>query len=140
MGLADVIAVVSYLVMVSRVGVVHSFTYLFGLLAASSLGLVVMMEASKASQQMEVVQPGLSASLSLCVIGMRIASFSTLAINYSQVVQLTPTLLTGKVFSLVNTAAKSLTILAPLAAELLSNAAWTCAVGALAAIMAVPYF
>jgi hypothetical protein len=83
MGLADVIAVVSYLVMVSRVGVVHSFTYLFGLLAASSLGLVVMMEASKASQELDVVQPGLSASLSLCVIGMRIASFSTLAINYS---------------------------------------------------------
>jgi len=53
---------------------------------------------------------------------------------------LTPTLLTGKVFAIVNTAAKSLTILAPLAAELLSNAAWTCAIGALAAIVAVPYF
>lgn len=140
MGLADVIAILSYLVMVSRVGVVHSFTYLFGLLAVSSLGLVLLMEANKASQEFEVLQPELSASLCLCVIGMRIASFSTLAINYSQVVQLTPTLLTGKVFSLVNTVAKSLSILAPIAAELLTNAAWTCAVGALAAIMAVPYF
>jgi hypothetical protein len=85
MGLADVVSVVIYLVMVSKVGVVRSFTYLFGLLAVSSVGLVVVMEASKA-QDLEVVQPGLSASLSLLIIGMRIASFSTFAINYSQVV------------------------------------------------------
>lgn len=68
---------------------------------------------------------------------MRIASFGTFAINYSQVVELTPTMMIGLVFGIVNAFSRGLTIFAPLIAELMHNSSWTCtllAVGGIAAV------
>lgn len=85
MGCADIVATLLYYFLVTRVGMVRSFTYLYGLLTVSSMGLVITMAVTGADE-LRVVEPGLSATLSLLIIGMRIASFSTFAINYSQVV------------------------------------------------------
>lgn len=52
---------------------------------------------------------------------------------------LTPTLIIGLVFAVVNTVCRSFTIFAPLTAELLNNASWTCAVLAVCGMIAVPY-
>ncbi len=82
MGCSDFVATLIYYVMITKTGVVQSFIILFGLLAISSIGLVVTMAVTKA-EDLVIVEPGLSAGLSLLIIGMRIASFSTFAINYS---------------------------------------------------------
>jgi hypothetical protein len=71
---------------------------------------------------------------------MRIAALSTFAIGYSQVVELTPTLMIGLVFGIVNTFSRGLTIFAPLVAELISNSSWTCTVLATIGIVAVRGF
>ncbi len=52
---------------------------------------------------------------------------------------LTPTLIIGLVFAIVNTVCRTFTIFAPLTAELLNNASWTCAVLAIFGMIAVPY-
>lgn len=139
MGAADIFATFLYYFLVTRVGMVRGFTYLFGLLAVSSIALVITMAVTGA-EEMRVVEPGLSAGLSILIFCMRIAAFSTFAINYSQVVQLTPTLMTGLVFAVVNTAARAFTIFAPLTAELMTNAAWTCTIVAVVAMLMLPYF
>ena len=82
MGCADVVATVIYYFMITRVGVVQSFLILFGLLAVSSIALVLTLGVTKA-EEMRVVDAGLSAGLSIMIIGMRIASFGSFAINYS---------------------------------------------------------
>lgn len=82
MGCADVVATVIYYFMITKIGVVQSFLILFGLLAVSSIALVVTLGVSKA-EEMRVVDAGLSAGLSIMIIGMRIASFGSFAINYS---------------------------------------------------------
>jgi hypothetical protein len=68
---------------------------------------------------------------------MRLGAFSTFAINYALVVELTPTLYTGLVFAIVNTVCRSVTIVAPICAELLTNSSWTCTIFAVAGILAV---
>jgi len=82
MGCADFVATFIYYIMITRTGVVKSFIGLFGLLVVSSIGLVITMAVTEAEELVNV-SPGLSAGLSLLIIGMRIAAFSTFAINYS---------------------------------------------------------
>lgn len=43
MGCADILATGLYYILVTQIGMVRSFTYLFGLLAVSSIGLVITM-------------------------------------------------------------------------------------------------
>ena len=76
----------------------------------------------------------------MSVILMRIASFATFAINYNQVIDLTPTMMIGLVFGIVNAFSRGLTIFAPLVAELVQNSSWTCTLLALAGIAAVRNF
>lgn len=82
MGCSDFVATIIYYVMITNTGVVKSFILLFGLLTVSSIGLVITMAVTDA-EELLIIEPGLSAGLSLLIIGMRIASFSTFAINYS---------------------------------------------------------
>lgn len=82
MGCSDFVATIIYYVMITNTGVVKSFILLFGLLTVSSIGLVITMAVTNA-EELLIIEPGLSAGLSLLIIGMRIASFSTFAINYS---------------------------------------------------------
>lgn len=55
-------------------------------------------------------------------------------------VQLTPTLLIGLVFAIVNTACRAITIFAPLVAELVTNSAWTVTILAVIGMCVVPRF
>lgn len=139
MGISDIVATAVYYVLMTNVGMARSFTYLFLLLAVSSLILVIVLGFTHADQK-EVVSTGLSASLSILVILMRIGSFSTFAVNYSQVIELTPTLMIGLVFGIVNTVARGITIFAPLVAELVPNSSWTCTVLAVTGMIAVRGF
>jgi len=139
MGFSDIFAVIIYYFLVERSGVIRSFIFFFALLAFTSISLVITMAVSEA-ESMDIVPKGLSALLSLLIIGMRIGSFASFAINYSQVVYLTPTMMVGLVFAFVNTVCRGFTIFAPLVAELVNNSAWTCSILAVFGILIVPYF
>ena len=82
----------------------------------------------------------LTAMLTICLLCVRIASFSTFAINYTSVVELTPTMLSGLVFGIVNTVCRSLTIFAPVIAELVPNPAWTVMVVGVVGVVCVQWF
>lgn len=138
MGFSDMAATLIFYFAATRLSVSKSFILLFGLLALSSLGLCITLGITKAEDLVEL-STGLSVTLSILVIAMRIASFSSFAFNYSQVVELTPTLFTGLVFAIVNTVCRAFTILAPLIAELVPNSSWSCAVIAVGGMVMVPY-
>ena len=139
MGISDIFATAIYYFLTQYYGMIKSFSLLFTLLAISSLGLVIVLGVTHADDQ-EIISKGLSFALSFLIILMRISSFATFAINYSQVVELTPTLMIGLVFGIVNTFSRGLTIFAPLVAELVSNSSWTCTVLAVIGIVAVRGF
>lgn len=82
MGIADIVATGLFYILVSKLGMILAFLILFGLLAVSSITLVITLAITKA-EELLVVEPGLSACLSLMIIGMRIAAFGSFAINYS---------------------------------------------------------
>ena len=139
MGISDIGATAIYYFLTIYFGMVKSFGILFSLLAVSSLSLVIVLGVTHADDQ-EFITTGLSFTLSFLIILMRISAFATFAINYSQVVELTPTLMIGLVFGIVNTFSRGLTIFAPLVAELVSNSSWTCTVLAIIGIVAVRGF
>ena len=138
MGFSDMAATVLYYILSTKLGAVKTFIILFALLALSSLSLVITLAVTRAEDTVNLSST-LSTILTFLIIAMRLASFSTFALNYSIVVELTPTLFTGLVFAIVNTVCRSFTILAPLIAELVNNSAWSCTVFAVLGMLAVPY-
>jgi hypothetical protein len=81
--------------------------------------------------------PEMACLLSVLILGMRVSSFATFAINYSQVIELTPTLMSGLVFGIVNTVARGVSIFAPLVSELVPNSSWSVTVLALIGMWSV---
>lgn len=82
MGVADIVATAFYYILITHCGIIKAFMYLFGLLAVSSMGLVITLAVTNA-EEAKNIEAGLSATLSILIIGMRIASFATFAVNYS---------------------------------------------------------
>ena len=85
MGFSDIFAVIIYYFLITHSGVIRSFIFFFALLAFTSISLVITMAVSDA-ESMDIVPKRLSVLLSFLIIGMRIGSFASFAINYSQVV------------------------------------------------------
>lgn len=138
MGLSDMAATLVFYVLSTNLGPIKSFVILFSLLVLSSLALVVTLAVTSAEDAVSL-SSHLSLTLTILIIAMRLASFSTFALNYSLVVELTPTLFTGLVFAIVNTVCRAFTILAPIIAELVGNSAWSCTVLAIMGIFTVPF-
>ena len=138
MGLSDIAATILFYLLSTHLGAVKSFVILFGLLAVSSIALVVTLAVTSAEDAVSLSSK-LSLTLTILIIAMRLASFSTFALNYSLVVELTPTLFTGLVFAIVNTVCRTFTIFAPIIAELVGNSAWSCTVLAAIGIFTVPF-
>ena len=68
------------------------------------------------------------------------SAFSTFALNYCQVLNLTPTMMTALVFGIVNTVSRGLTIFAPLMTELVKNSGWTITLLALVGLFSTRFF
>jgi len=139
MGCADIFATVIYYLLITRIGMILSFKILFVLLAFGSLSIVSLLAVNNIEDGSEP-SPQLSACLSILIMVMRVSSFATFAINYSQVIELTPTLMNGLVFGIVNTAARGVSIFAPLVAELVQNSSWSVSLFAVVGIWAVTGF
>lgn len=125
MGVSDLTAIMIYYSIITYKGIVTSYTILFFTLAVSSLCLVLILAMKNLEDSEVKIKPLLSFGISISIMAMRISSFATFAINYSTVIELTPTLMVGLVFGIVNTIASFLTVFAPLIAELVYNSSWT---------------
>lgn len=82
MGAADIVATAIYYLLVTKTGVVQSFLVFFVMIAVSSILLVIVLAVTDAEDAV-VVSTGLSCGLSILIIGMRIGSFASFAVNYS---------------------------------------------------------
>ena len=104
--------------------------------AASSLCLLIALNETNPGTDIPL---WLTTMLSVCLLWIRITAFATSAINFSLTVELTPTDLQGLTFGIVNTVSRGITIFSPVVAELVTNGSWTCAIFAIAGIIAVQF-
>jgi hypothetical protein len=85
-GFADIFATLLYFALVSHLKLTQSFKLLFNTLAIVSLALWFVL-GSIGEDEIDVVMSGW---LTLLVMAMRVSAFATFALNYNQVLEVTP--------------------------------------------------
>ena len=135
MGIADIFATLVFYLLMTYLGPVKAYTILFSALAIGGAGLCTLIAYNDTAPGAEL-PTWLTALLSISLLFLRISSFASSAINMSQVIELTPTMLQGLVFGVVNTVSRGITIFSPVVAELVNNGSWTCCIMACFGIVA----
>ena len=82
MGLSDMFSCVLTYFLATSLSTVRVFTWLFSLLILSSMSLTITMATTSASDPDSDLSPQLAALLTLSIIGMRVAAFSSFNVNY----------------------------------------------------------
>jgi hypothetical protein len=92
MGVADIFATLVFYLLTTYLGPVKAYTILFSTLCIGGAALCTLIALNDTAPGAEL--PGwLSALLSISLLLLRISSFASSAINISQVIELTPTML-----------------------------------------------
>lgn len=135
MGIADMFATLIFYLLTTYLGPVKAYTILFTTLAIGGAGLFILIALNDTEPGAEL-PVWLTVLLSTSLLFLRISSFASSGINISQVIALTPTMMQGLVFGVVNTVSRGITIFSPVVAELVDNGSWTCCIMAFIGIFA----
>jgi len=127
-------ATIVFYLLTTNLGPVKAYTILFSALCVGGASLCILIALNDTAPGKELPD-WLSALLSISLLILRISSFASSAINISQVIELTPMMLQGLVFGVVNTVSRGITICSPVVAELVDNGSWTCCIMAVFGIV-----